>query len=89
MGLQARAQGLFAGENARGRVRRRAPVITKGADKKEVHMPIDPVCKMEVSKEEAVDTSEYRGITYYFCSEEDKEEFDANPEKYVKVRKAG
>lgn len=43
----------------------------------------DPVCGMELTPETAVATSEYQGRTYYFCSIEDKETFDKNPEKYV------
>jgi Cu+-exporting ATPase len=43
----------------------------------------DPVCGMELTPETAKATSEYQGRTYYFCSLEDKETFDKNPEKYV------
>ncbi len=42
----------------------------------------DPVCEMEVTEEDAP-TSEYEGMTYYFCCEECKEEFDEDPESYV------
>ena len=47
-------------------------------------MAIDPVCGMEVEEEQAVARSEYEGVTYYFCSESCKEEFDEDPEKYLK-----
>jgi P-type Cu+ transporter len=40
---------------------------------------------MEVTPETAAATSEYQGRTYYFCSVEDKETFDKNPEKYVRT----
>lgn len=43
----------------------------------------DPVCGMELTPETAKATSEYQGRTYYFCSLEDKETFDKNPERYV------
>jgi YHS domain-containing protein len=43
----------------------------------------DPVCEMEVTEEDAVGKSEYEGKTYYFCSEDCKEEFDENPEDYT------
>jgi len=44
--------------------------------------PICPVCEMEVDKKTS--TSEnYRGRTYYFCSPEDKNLFDAHPDKFV------
>lgn len=42
--------------------------------------PIDGM-EMEVSK--AVDSVEYGGKTYHFCMEGEKEEFLANPQKYV------
>jgi len=44
----------------------------------------DPVCGMEVTSYTAAAQSNYKGTTYYFCSRVDKEEFDKNPEKYVK-----
>jgi Cu+-exporting ATPase len=40
---------------------------------------------MEVTPETAAATSEYQGQTYYFCSIEDKETFDKNPERYVQT----
>ena len=45
-------------------------------------MEIDPVCGMEVDKETAAATSQYMGRTIYFCSEECKQKFDANPAAY-------
>ncbi len=42
---------------------------------------IDPVCGMEVDTDSEF-TSEYNGDTLYFCSEEDKEEFDKHPARY-------
>jgi YHS domain-containing protein len=44
----------------------------------------DPVCGMEVTYESAQARSEYDGLTYYFCSLGCKEEFDQNPEKFIK-----
>jgi Cu+-exporting ATPase len=38
---------------------------------------------MEVPEERAAATSDYRGQTYYFCSEYCKTEFDRKPEKYL------
>lgn len=43
---------------------------------------IDPVCGMKIDKSEAKATSEYKGKTYYFCSEGCKGKFDKGPEKY-------
>ncbi len=47
-------------------------------------MPVDPVCKMEVSEEDAAATAEYKGQTYYFCAKMCKEKFEQDPEKYLK-----
>jgi len=41
---------------------------------------VDPVCKMTIEDKDAVGTSAYKGITYYFCSPVCKEEFDKNPD---------
>ncbi len=46
-------------------------------------MPIDPVCRMNVSERSAKYSSQYRGQTYYFCSKTCKDSFDRNPEKYL------
>lgn len=44
---------------------------------------IDPVCKMSIEDGEAVATSTYKGITYYFCSRHCKDKFDSNPDVFV------
>lgn len=44
---------------------------------------IDPVCQMEVDPTTAAGKSEYKGVTYYFCSPGCKRSFDQNPEKYL------
>lgn len=44
---------------------------------------IDPVCKMTIEDKDAVATSLYKGITYYFCSMPCKEDFDKDPESYI------
>lgn len=47
-------------------------------------MPVqDPVCKMEIDKDEAAAETTYRGNKYYFCSEECKESFDKRPEQFI------
>ena len=43
----------------------------------------DPVCGMNIEESDAVGTSEYKGTTYYFCSSDCKETFDADPEDYA------
>ncbi len=49
----------------------------------------DPVCGVEIDKDEAVATSEHMGQTYYFCSVACKESFEKEPMKYVKSGKRG
>jgi Cu+-exporting ATPase len=46
-------------------------------------MAPDPVCGMKVSRKAAPATSEYRGVTWAFCSAACREEFDRNPDRYV------
>lgn len=43
----------------------------------------DPVCGMQVDPDAAPAKSEYQGTAYYFCAEVCKNQFDADPEKYV------
>lgn len=43
----------------------------------------DPVCKMIIEKQNAISVLEYKGETYYFCSEDCKEAFQKDPEKYI------
>lgn len=43
---------------------------------------IDPICGMKVGPASALFTSEYLGKTYYFCNENCKRAFDADPGKY-------
>jgi YHS domain-containing protein len=50
-------------------------------------MAIDPVCKMKVDEKKASIKSEYKGVTYYFCSPICKQKFDKEPEKYLKEKK--
>jgi YHS domain-containing protein len=47
-------------------------------------MVTDPVCGMKVDEKTAPAKTAYRGQTFYFCSTECKNTFDANPEKYAK-----
>ncbi len=43
----------------------------------------DPVCGMDVDPKEAAGKSSFQGVTYYFCSVRCKEDFDADPVKYL------
>lgn len=47
----------------------------------------DPVCGMTIEEKDAVGTSEFKGKTYYFCALSCKENFDADPEKFLKEEK--
>lgn len=42
---------------------------------------IDPMCLMEASSD--LFKTDYRGKSYYFCSDHCREQFVANPGKYV------
>jgi putative intracellular protease/amidase/YHS domain-containing protein len=44
--------------------------------------PLCAVCGMDVDPKIAP-KSVFKGVTYYFCSEEDKKTFDAAPEKFI------
>ncbi|MDH5744485.1 MAG: heavy metal translocating P-type ATPase [Candidatus Aminicenantes bacterium] len=44
---------------------------------------VDPVCKMTIEEKDVVGRATYKGITYYFCSESCKEDFDKDPEAFV------
>ncbi len=46
-------------------------------------MAKDPVCGMEVDESKAASTKEYKGKTYYFCSESCSAKFDEEPEKFA------
>lgn len=45
-------------------------------------MPMDPVCGMQIDEEDAL-TADFDGQTYYFHSDECREEFLEAPEDYV------
>ncbi len=44
---------------------------------------LDPVCGMDVTMKDAGHTHEYKGKTYYFCSETCKERFSKDPDKFL------
>ncbi|HEU4758415.1 MAG TPA: YHS domain-containing protein [Dehalococcoidia bacterium] len=46
-------------------------------------LPKDPVCGMTVEIDKAAGLSVHRGTTYYFCALACKQQFDADPDKYV------
>jgi YHS domain-containing protein/mono/diheme cytochrome c family protein len=61
----------------------------KGMDKGTENVVIDPVCGMKITPETAAGGKvEYKGTTYYFCQDADREAFEKDPEKYVeKIKK--
>ena len=46
-------------------------------------MTKDPVCGMAVNPQNASASAQYKGQTYYFCSQLCKSMFEREPEKYV------
>ncbi|TLF52602.1 YHS domain-containing protein [Halomonas urmiana] len=46
---------------------------------------VDPVCGMAISFQTAAVGSEYRGQRYYFCSGACREQFETDPERYVRA----
>ena len=51
-----------------------------------MEMTVDPVCRMKIKERKIA--SEHGGMKYYFCSDECKTSFDANPGKYTRSREA-
>ena len=51
-------------------------------------MARDRVCHMDVDERSAVATSCYKGDIYYFCSEDCKDRFDQDPERYVSLEES-
>jgi YHS domain-containing protein len=58
----------------------------KKMDDKSTKKALDPVCGMMVDTADSP-KSDYKGKTYYFCSVEDKKDFDKAPASYIKLDK--
>jgi YHS domain-containing protein len=58
----------------------------KAAKPAEPAQATDPVCGMTVDTKTAEKTA-YKGKTYYFCSPDEKKDFEKDPTKYVKAEK--
>src|SRR5262249_1414056 len=43
----------------------------------------DPVCGMRLNKVHAPATTEYQGVSYYFCVEDCRRKFLAQPDRYL------
>lgn len=59
-----------------------AAAAPAGAAKAE--LVTDPVCGMKIDPKTAAGKSVYAGKTYYFCSKNEKAEFDKDPETYLR-----
>lgn len=49
----------------------------------------DPVCGMMIDPREAAATSEYEGMTYYFCSTACEKNFDNDPARFIVTPSTG
>jgi len=49
----------------------------------EAIMALDPVCMMEITPDSAEAQLVYEGETFYFCCDECKRIFDADPETFL------
>ena len=47
-------------------------------------MAVDPVCGMELDRNNAVATSEHDRREYHFCSLQCKQRFDQNPSQFTR-----
>ena len=47
-------------------------------------LEIDPVCGMTVDPKQAAASYQYAGRTYYFCNQSCLDQFNADPEQYLK-----
>ena len=45
----------------------------------------DPVCRMQVTEENAKATAEHNGQTFYFCSQQCADKFNRNPQQYTQA----
>lgn len=52
-------------------------------------MTIDPVCGKWIVEKKAKAATFYQGRIFYFCSEKDRDRFDADPEAYASKVKGG
>jgi len=60
------------------------PLPFFGRKKEGGEKAIDPVCKMEVDpRNPPGGSTEYQGVTYYFCAPGCKRHFEEDPQKYL------
>ncbi len=51
-------------------------------------MTTDPVCGMKVDEKKSEFNTQFAGKKYSFCSENCKQEFDADPDEFVETAAA-
>jgi YHS domain-containing protein len=51
-------------------------------------MTMDPVCGTRVDDKRAEFQTQFAGRNYFFCSEECRKEFEADPNEYLEVAAA-
>ena len=51
-------------------------------------MTMDPVCGMRVDERSAEFQTQFAGRKYFFCSEECRKEFEADPDEYLEIAAA-
>ncbi len=57
---------------------------SKGQQSKSESTMVDPVCGMDLSgSSDEIEQAEHQGTTYYFCSQECRERFEASPDDFV------
>ncbi len=58
--------------------------VAGDSELEEVPMKVtDPVCGMEFDINKSVAQVEYRGRTYYFCTDACRKQFESDPARYV------
>jgi YHS domain-containing protein len=51
-------------------------------------MTTDPVCGMRIEEKKSEAHTQFAGKRYFFCSEECRKEFEADPNEYVETAAA-
>jgi YHS domain-containing protein len=82
VGERQRSQSVRDEENGRAFAR----VIDESKNlKMEGSMTKDPVCGMKVDDSRGEFQTQFAGKKYFFCSDECRKEFEAEPDAYVEV----
>ena len=50
----------------------------------EKELVTDPVCGMELRKDEASVNARWDGVTYFFCADQCREQFDKSPASFAR-----